>query len=160
MKIATRIDALWTARSLLLVAVFALGSSSARAADPAGKEVVVAPDAPKAVGPYSQAVKANGMVFVAGQLPLDPKTGLLVTGGIEQQTERVMENVKAILAASGLTMRSVVMSSCFLTNMDDFAKFNAVYAKYFPSAPPARATVGISKLAKEAQVEVAVIAVQ
>lgn len=158
MKIAGRCDAMWMTRGALLLA--ALLASGARAAEGMGKEIVVAAEAPKAVGPYSQAVKANGMVFVAGQLPLDPKTGLLVPGGVEQQTERVMENVKAILAASGLTLQNVVMSNCYLTNMEDFAKFNAVYAKYFPSAPPARATVGISKLAKDAQVEVAVIAVR
>lgn len=138
----------------------ATATSTSTSTSTVNKEIVVAPDAPKAVGPYSQGVKANGMVFVAGQLPLDPKTGALVQGGVEAQTERVMENVKAILAASGLTFANVVMSNCYLTNMEDFAKFNAVYAKYFPSAPPARATVGISKLAKDAQVEVAVIAVR
>ena len=145
---------------LLLAVAATLGAGGARAADAVAKEIVVAAEAPKAVGPYSQAVKANGMVFVAGQLPLDPKTGALVPGGVEPQTERVMENIKAILAASGLTLQNVVMSNCYLTNMDDFAKFNAVYAKYFPSAPPARATVGISRLAKDAVVEVAVIAVK
>src|SRR5690242_645705 len=130
-------------RSLLVTVLFvALGAAGAAffhvlvphdavAAAGSGHQVIAAPDAPKAVGPYSQAVKAGSFVFVAGQLPLDPKTGQIVPGGIEEQTKRVMENIKGILAADGLTMKNVVMSNCYLKSMDDFAKFNATYGTYF-----------------------------
>ena len=142
------------------VLIHCLPPCGASPATGGGREVIAAPDAPKAVGPYSQGVKAGNLVFVAGQLPLDPKTSQLVQGGIEEQTRRVMDNIKAILAADGLSLKNVVMSNCYLKNMDDFAKFNATYATYFPEAPPARATVEISRLAKDAIVEVAVIAVR
>ena len=133
-------------------------SWSAHAAPAAGREVISTTDAPKAIGPYSQGIAAGNLVFVAGQTALDPKTGTLVEGGIEGQAKCTLDNVKAILAAAGLGMNQVVMSTCYLTNLDDFAKFNAVYATYFPGAPPARATVQVARLPKDALVEVAVIA--
>ena len=146
--------------SCALLVLVAGSARTANAAEGPAKEIVASADAPKAIGPYSQAVKAGGMVFLAGQVGLDPKTGQLVKGGIEEQTERALENIKAVLAASGLTLEQVVMSTCYLKNMDDFAKFNAAYGKHFPHAPPARATVEVARLPKDALVEVAVIAVR
>ena len=114
--------------------------------------------APAAVGPYSQAVVDSGFVFASGQIPLDPASGDLVTGSIEEQTKRVMENVKAVLAAAGTDLSKVVKTTCFLTDMADFVAFNGVYATYFPENPPARSCVAVAALPKGAQVEVEVLA--
>ena len=123
------------------------------------REVISTSDAPKAIGPYSQGVRADGLVFTAGQVAFDPKTQQIVDGDISAQTERVMQNLSAILAAAGCGMRDVIRSTVFLKNMDDFAAMNAVYTKYFSTAPPARSTVEVSRLPKNALVEIDMIAV-
>lgn len=118
--------------------------------------------APKAIGPYSQAVQvpAGTMTFFSGQVPLDPKTMELVPGGVVEQTEQVMKNLKAVIEAAGLTFADVVRCTIYLTNLGDFAAVNEVYAKAFPSNPPARATVQVSALPKGSQVEIDAIAVR
>jgi len=123
------------------------------------REVISTPEAPKAIGPYSQGVRANGLVFTAGQVAFDPKTQQIVDGDISAQTERVMQNLSAILTAAGCGMQDVIRSTVFLKNMDDFAAMNAVYSKYFSTAPPARSTVEVSRLPKNALVEIDMIAV-
>ncbi len=122
------------------------------------KEVVFTEDAPKPIGPYSQAVKLGNLVFVSGQIPIDPKTGNVVQGGIKEQTKRVLENIKAILEAAGLTMDDVIMSFVYLADMAEFGEFNEVYSQYFKDKPPARVTVAVKSLPKDVRVEIAVIA--
>ena len=123
------------------------------------KEIVTTTDAPAAIGPYSQAVSANGFLFCSGQVALDPKTGQMVgAGDVQKETERALENLKGVLAARGLTFADVVKTTVFLASMDDFAKMNEVYAKYFTSKPPARATVAAAGLPRGARVEVECIA--
>lgn len=122
------------------------------------KKIVRTSDAPQAIGPYSQAVEAGGMVFVSGQIPIDPKTGNLVLGNIKTQTKLVLENARAILAAAGCTLSNIVKSTIYLKNMADFAAVNEVYGGYFPTDPPARATVEVSRLPKDAAVEMDFIA--
>ena len=107
------------------------------------RTVIATKDAPAAIGPYSQAVVANGMVFTAGQIPLDPATGKLVEGDITAQTERVMQNLAAVLAAAGSSFERVVKTTCFLADLADFQAFNAVYGSRFGAAPPPRSTVRI-----------------
>lgn len=115
--------------------------------------------APAPVGPYSQAVAVGGLVFASGQIPLDPKTGKLVDGEIEAQTERVLENVKAVLEAAGTSLARVVKTSVFLADIGDFARMNAVYARYFPRDPkPARSTFQAAKLPAGARIEIEVVA--
>jgi 2-iminobutanoate/2-iminopropanoate deaminase len=123
------------------------------------REVILTDHGPKPIGPYSQAVRANGFLFVSGQVALDPKTGELTGADIRQQTERVLENVKGILEAAGVNMHHVAKTTVFLKDMNDFTAMNVVYAKYFTSAPPARSTVQVSRLPKDALVEIEVIAV-
>ncbi len=116
--------------------------------------------APKAIGPYSQAVRiAQGPIFLSGQIPLDPATGVLVEGDIAAQTERVMQNLKSVLAAAGCTLDHVVRCGIFLTDLNDFAQVNEVYGRYFSVNPPARSTVQVSALPKGARVEIDAIAV-
>ncbi len=122
------------------------------------REAVATRNAPQAIGPYSQAIKAGGMVFVSGQIPIDPENGSLVGSGIAEQTERVLRNLAAILAAAGSGMGKVVKTTVFLKNMADFASMNEVYAKAFPAPPPARATVEVARLPKDVLVEIDVIA--
>lgn len=119
------------------------------------------PEAPKAIGPYSQAVEAKGarMLFLSGQIPLDPRTGELVQGGIEEQARRVLENLRAVLAAGGAGLEDVVKTTIFLADLADFAKVNEVYAKYFGASPPARSTVQVAALPRGARVEIDAIAV-
>jgi 2-iminobutanoate/2-iminopropanoate deaminase len=116
-------------------------------------------DAPAAIGPYSQAVRAGDLLFLSGQIPLDPTTGQLVAGDIQRQTERVMKNLAAVLAAAGATMDNVVRTTIYLVDLTNFADVNAEYAKHFTKTAPARATVEVSKLPKGAQVEIEAIAV-
>lgn len=125
------------------------------------RKVLHSEAAPKAIGPYSQAVQvdAGKMTFLSGQVPLDPATGNMVEGDIAAQTTRVMENLKAVLAAGGLDFSHVVRCTIFLTNLADFARVNEVYGRYFTAAPPARATVQVAALPKGAQVEIDAIAV-
>jgi len=122
------------------------------------REVVATKDAPQAIGPYSQAIKAGGFIFVSGQVAINPPTGEIVPGGVAEQTERVMQNLAAILKAAGSGMEKVVKSGVFLKNMSDFAAMNAVYGKFFTAAPPARATVEVARLPKDVLVEIDVIA--
>ena len=122
------------------------------------KNVVLTDRAPKPIGPYSQAVKANSFVFVSGQIALDPRTGELAGADVQQQTERVLENLKAILEASGAPLNHVVKVTVYLKSMDDFAAMNEVYARFFALAPPARTTIQAARLPKDALVEIDVIA--
>lgn len=122
------------------------------------RDVIVTNEAPKAIGPYSQAVRANGFVFVSGQIAIDPVTNTLVSGDVAFQTERVLKNVKGILTAAGSGLEKVVRSTVFLKNMGDFAAMNDVYGRYFPSQPPARSTVEVARLPKDVLVEIDVIA--
>ena len=123
------------------------------------KEIISTQNAPAAVGPYSQAVKAGGFIWCSGQIALDPESGVLVSNEIKSQTEQVMKNISAVLAASGATFEDVVKTSCFLADINDFAEFNAIYAKYF-TGKPARSCVAVAALPKGALVEVEVIAVK
>jgi len=122
------------------------------------KDVVLTDRGPKPIGPYSQAIKSAGLLFASGQVALDPSTNEFVAGDIAKQTERALENVKGILEAAGSNLHHVVKTTVFLKNMSDFAAMNEVYAKYFSSAPPARSTVEVARLPKEALVEIEVIA--
>jgi 2-iminobutanoate/2-iminopropanoate deaminase len=122
------------------------------------RTVVDTQDAPKAVGPYSQGIRTGGLLFSSGQIPIDPASGTLVSGPIEEQTRRVMENLRAVLEAAGTNFGGVVRTTIYLTNLSDFAKVNAVYATYFPSAPPARSTVQVAALPLGASIEIDLIA--
>jgi 2-iminobutanoate/2-iminopropanoate deaminase len=125
------------------------------------KEEVRTQDAPQAIGPYSQAVKSGGFLFASGQIALDPKTGSIVSGGIVEQTERVVKNISAVLAAAGTSMDYVVKTTVFLKDMNDFAKMNETYSRYFSGdgkISPARSTVEVSRLPKDSLVEIEVIA--
>lgn len=122
------------------------------------REIVATEHGPKAIGPYSQAVKANGFVFTAGQVALDPETGAMVGTEIKAQTERVMENLKGIVEAAGSSLHKVVKTTVFLKDMNDFAAMNDIYSRYFPTAPPARSTVEVARLPKDARVEIEVVA--
>jgi 2-iminobutanoate/2-iminopropanoate deaminase len=122
------------------------------------REIVLSDRGPKPIGPYSQAIKVNGLLFVSGQVSIDPKTNEFVPGDIRQQTERTLENLKGIVEAAGSKLSHVVKSTVFLKNMSEFAAMNEVYARYFPSAPPARSTVEVARLPKDALVEMEVIA--
>lgn len=122
------------------------------------REVIATDRGPKAIGPYSQAIRANGLVFVSGQIPLDPVTQQLVTGDVQAQTERVLENLKGIVEAAGSSLDRVVRATVFLADMNEFAAMNEVYARYFPSQPPARSTVQVARLPRDARVEIDVIA--
>jgi 2-iminobutanoate/2-iminopropanoate deaminase len=128
---------------------------------PAVREVVSTPDAPAAIGPYSQGVVVSGgrTLYTAGQIPLDPRTMQLVEGDIRAQTERVMENLAAVLKAAGMSWDNVVRCGIFLQTMDDFQAVNEVYGRYFPGQKPARSTVAVATLPKNARVEIDAIAV-
>lgn len=123
------------------------------------KEVISTDQAPGAIGPYSQAIKAGGMLFCSGQIPIDPETGAFVPGGVVEQTERVFKNLIAVLEAGGASLEDVVKTSVFLADMSDFAAMNEVYGKYFETNKPARATVQAAGLPKGALVEIDCIAV-
>ena len=122
------------------------------------KEVVTSDRGPKPIGPYSQAVKAGGFLFLSGQVALDPKTGEVTGNDIRQQTERVLENVKGILEAAGSNLHHVVKTTVFLKDMNEFPAMNEVYGRYFTAAPPARTTVQVARLPKDALVEIEVVA--
>jgi 2-iminobutanoate/2-iminopropanoate deaminase len=126
----------------------------------ANREVVLTKDAPQPIGPYSQGIKAGGFVFASGQIALDPATGKLVEGDIKIQTERVLKNLSAILAAAGSSMERAVRTTVFLKNISDFPAMNEVYGHFFPNAPPSRSTVGVAALPRDALVEIDVIAMQ
>lgn len=122
------------------------------------KEIIATSSAPRAIGPYSQAVKAGGLLFLSGQIPLDPATGELVTGDIAVQTSRVMDNIAAVLAEAGLDFAAVVKTTIYLADLSHFAAVNEVYGSRFATAPPARSTVEVQGLPKGAQVEIEVVA--
>jgi 2-iminobutanoate/2-iminopropanoate deaminase len=121
------------------------------------KKKIATDKAPQAIGPYSQAIQLGNLLFVSGQIPIDPKSGNLVQGDIEAQTQQVMENLKAIVATAGLTLSDALKATCFLKNMGDFAKFNGIYAGYFGDSPPARETVEVARLPRDVLVEVSLI---
>lgn len=122
------------------------------------RDVISTPNAPKAIGPYSQAIRANGFVFVSGQVAFDPATQQIIDGDIAAQTDRVLKNLSAILSAAGTSLDKVIRSTVFLKNMGDFAAMNEVYGKYFTAAPPARSTVEVARLPRDVLVEIDVIA--
>jgi 2-iminobutanoate/2-iminopropanoate deaminase len=122
------------------------------------KEVIATERGPKAIGPYSQAIRANGFLFVSGQIPLDPGTQQLVPGDIQAQTERVLENLKGILEAAGSSLDRVVRVTVFMADMSEFPAMNEVYGRYFDNQPPARSTVQVSRLPRDVRVEIDAIA--
>lgn len=122
------------------------------------RDVITTKEAPQAVGPYSQAIRANGFIFTSGQIPIDPATQQPIAGDVAAQTERVLKNLSAILAAAGSGLEKVVRTTVFLKNMSDFAAMNEVYGRHFTSAPPARSTVEVARLPKDVLVEIDVIA--
>jgi len=140
--------------AILLLALTLVGNAQS-----GGKRAVEAADAPKAIGPYSQAIIANGFVFTAGQVGADPKTGTLVEGGIEPQTEQVLKNIESVLKAAGSSFDDVVKTTVFLADMNDFAKMNEIYAKRFRTPFPARSTVQVARLPRDAKIEIETVAV-
>jgi 2-iminobutanoate/2-iminopropanoate deaminase len=123
------------------------------------REIIETREAPDPIGPYSQAIRANGFVFVSGQIPVQPGTGLVVQGDIEAQTHQVMMNLDAILQAAGSELDKVVKTTVFLSNLDNFSGFNRVYGEYFGEARPARATVQVTRLPKEVLLEIEAVAI-
>jgi 2-iminobutanoate/2-iminopropanoate deaminase len=124
------------------------------------KRSVESPDAPNAIGPYSQAIVANGFIYTAGQIGSDPKTGALVDGGIAEQTEQALKNIAAVLKAAGTDLGSVVKTTVFLADINDFAKMNEVYAKFFKKPYPARSTVQVARLPRDAKVEIEAVGIR
>jgi len=124
------------------------------------KRIISTPYAPKAIGPYSQAIEANGMLFISGQIPINPETGKMAEGGITEQAEQVMKNIGAILKEAGYGFSDVVKSTCLLSDMDNFAAMNGVYGKYYQENPPARAAFAVVKLPLGALIEIETIAVR
>jgi len=122
------------------------------------REIISTPDAPKAIGPYSQGIRANGFIFVSGQVAIDPATQQVITGDVAAQTARVIQNLSEILEAAGSGLGKVVRTTVFLKNMSEFGAMNEVYGKYFSAAPPARSTVEVARLPKDVLVEIDVIA--
>ena len=122
------------------------------------RDVIATDQAPKAIGPYSQAIRAQGLIFTSGQIPIDPATSQIVAGDVSAQTERVLKNLAAVLQASGSSLEKVVRSTVFLKNIGDFAAMNEVYGRYFKQEPPARSTVEVARLPKDVLVEIDVIA--
>jgi 2-iminobutanoate/2-iminopropanoate deaminase len=123
------------------------------------RQVISAPDAPKAMGAYSPAIKAGNLLFVSGQIPIDPASGALIDGDITAQTEQVMRNLGALLRAAGVGFEHVVRTTVFLANMDDFAAMNEVYSRHVAAPPPARATVQVARLPRDVKIEIDAIAV-
>jgi len=124
------------------------------------KKVIHTENAPKAIGPYSQAIEANGMLFISGQIPVNPATGTVVEGGIAEQTEQVMKNIGAILEEAGYTFKNVIKSTCLLSDMANFKIMNEIYGKYYNEEPPARAAFAVKELPLSVLVEIETIAVK
>lgn len=122
------------------------------------RQIVSTEKAPKAIGPYSQAVRAGGWLYASGQIPLDPATGQMIAGDIKAQTERVMKNLGAILEAAGLSFAHVVKTTVYLKDMSEFPAMNEVYGRFFPAEPPARATVEVARLPRDARIEIDLVA--
>jgi len=123
------------------------------------KEIVTTENAPGAIGPYSQAIKVNGLVFCSGQIPIDPGTGEFVAGGVSEQTEQVLKNLSAVLEAAGTSIENVIKTTVFLADINDFAAMNEVYGRFFDKNKPARATVQAARLPRDARVEIECIAI-
>lgn len=148
--------------NVLLFAVvvgLTLAFSRSMDAQAKGKQAVESPDSPKAIGPYSQAIIANGFIFLAGKIGTDPKTDALVEGGITEQTEQALKNLSTVLKAAGGSLDDVVKTTVFLADMNDFAKMNEVYARHFKKPYPARSTVQVARLPRDAKVEIEALAV-
>ncbi len=122
------------------------------------KQIIQTKNAPQAIGPYSQAIKASGLVFASGQIPIDPLTGEFVEGGVSEQTEQVLKNLSAVLEAAGSALSRVIKTTVFLADMNDFVSMNEVYGRFFSEEPPARATVAAARLPRDARVEIEAIA--
>ena len=122
------------------------------------REVIATEQAPQAIGPYSQAIRAQGLIFTSGQIAIDPATAQIITGDVSAQTDRVLQNLAAILQASGSSLEKVLRCTVFLKNMGDFSAMNQVYGRYFKQSPPARSTVEVARLPKDALIEIDVIA--
>jgi 2-iminobutanoate/2-iminopropanoate deaminase len=122
------------------------------------KQIIQTEQAPKAIGPYSQAIRANGLVFASGQIPINPETGQFVAGGIAEQTEQAIKNLSRVLEAAGSALSKVVKTTVFLADMEEFAAMNEVYGRFFKEEPPARATVEAARLPRDARVEIEAIA--
>ncbi len=147
--------------AVTLIALSLFAAAGVAQAQDTGKKAISTPDAPKAVGPYSQAIAAGKTFYLAGQVAIDPKTNQFMTdASIEDQTRRVLDNLKAVLAADGLTLDNVVSTTVFLKDIGDFGKMNEVYATYFKDAPPARATVEVARLPRDMKIEISAIAVR
>ena len=123
------------------------------------REIIATDQAPRAIGPYSQAIRAGNLLFCSGQIPIDPTTGEFVSGGVAEQTEQVMRNLSAVLSAGQSSLRQVVKTTVFLADMDDFTAMNEVYGRFFGENPPARATVQAARLPRDARVEIEAIAI-
>ncbi len=141
----------------VVLAIFSI-TCAAQQAGGGSKKVVSTPNAPEAIGPYSQAIAVGNTLYLAGQIPIDPKTKQLMLGSIEEQTRLVLDNLKAVLAANGMTMDNVVATQVFMKDLNEFSKMNAVYGEYFKSAPPARATVEVARLPRDVKIEISAIA--
>jgi len=145
---------------LFLLAALALLPAAGCASGSEARRVVAAPGAPAAIGPYSHAVEADDTLWVSGQVGIDPATGQMVPGGIEAETRQALKNIEAVLKAAGYSARDVVQAQVFLADMNDFAAMNAIYAETFKSEPPARATVQVARLPRDARIEIACVAVK
>lgn len=143
----------------MLIAAMLMTLALAVGAQSPAKKPIATDEAPKAIGPYSQAIVANGFVFAAGQIGSDPKTGTLVEGGIEAETEQALKNIEAVLNAAGSSMKDVVKATVFLADMNDFAKMNAIYGKWMGEPYPARSTVQVARLPRDARIEIEVVAI-
>jgi len=144
----------------ILFTLLFLATLNSAFANPNDKQVITTTDAPKAVGPYSQAIQVGNALYLSGQIAIHPKTGEMNHGTIEQQTKQVLENIKAVLNASGYQLSDVVQSQVFLTDLKNYQSMNAIYAQYFVEKPPARAAVEVSRLPLDAVVEIMVTAVK
>jgi 2-iminobutanoate/2-iminopropanoate deaminase len=143
-----------------IAAVLAVASAADVSAQQNGRQVISTPAAPNAIGPYSQAIRSGNTVYVSGEIAIDPKTNQVMSNAnIDDQTRRALDNIKAIVTAAGMTMDNVVSTTVYLTDINEFDRMNQVYASYFKTAPPARATVQVARLARDVKIEISAIAV-
>jgi 2-iminobutanoate/2-iminopropanoate deaminase len=142
------------------IALLAAAALMAAAPALAQNRVVSTPNAPAAIGPYSQAIMAGNTLYLAGQIAIDPATNQVRSGTIEEETRLVLDNLKAVVEAAGMTMANIVSTTVFLSDLNEFPRMNAVYATYFPASPPARATVQVARLPRDVKIEIAAIAVR
>lgn len=143
-----------------IAAVLAVASAADVSAQQNGRQVISTPAAPNAIGPYSQAIRSGNTVYVSGEIAIDPTTNQVMSNAnIDDQTRRALDNIKAIVTAAGMTMDNVVSTTVYLTNINEFDRMNQVYASYFKTAPPARATVQVARLARDVKIEISAIAV-